>query len=185
QRLLARHRVPEQPNLAQAAFELEQSDSLAEVKAVLQALQGWLADEASAPVRRHLSLWLRSWLRRSRLAATIDPTTANDDARLDLLEPTMKLHEKLDRGYQEAEARGLQKGEQKGLSQGLTEGLTQGLTQGRHQGLARAVALQLRLKFGELPASAHAWLQSASDEQLERCLEKILSAQTLDELLRT
>ena len=175
QRLLARHRVPEQPNLAQTAFELEQSDSLEEVKAVLQALQGWLADEASAPLRRHLSLWLRNWLRRSRLNATIDTTTAKDDTHLDLLEPAMKLHEKIDRWLEEAEARGWQKGAQQGVAQGLT--------QGRHQGLARAVELQLRLKFGDLPEQVHEWLQTASDDQLERCLEKILSAQTLGELL--
>ena len=68
---------------------------------------------------------------------------------------------------------------------GVEPDLTVLIDIGPAEGLARAVALQLRLKFGELPASAHAWLQSASDEQLERCLEKILSAQTLDELLRT
>ncbi|MCX7693772.1 MAG: hypothetical protein N2055_10320, partial [Tepidimonas taiwanensis] len=78
-------------------------------------------------------------------------------------EPTMKLHEKLDRWYDQA--------------------VEEGIEQGQHQGLAKAVALQARLRFGELPAWAHERLAAATDAELERWLAGMLSATSLQDLL--
>lgn len=157
---LVRHEVPATANLAQAIFELEQGQSREELSRLLQALQQWLADEASAPLRRHLTVWLKHWLRRSRRRGRILDEL---QALPDLLEPTMKLHEKLDRWYDQA--------------------VEEGIEQGQHQGLAKAVALQARLRFGELPAWAHERLAAATDAELERWLAGMLSATSLQDLL--
>jgi len=153
---LVRHEVPATANLAQAIFELEQGQSREHVGRLLQALQRWLADEGSAPMRRHLTVWLKHWLHRSRRRGSI----VEDLQTLpDLLEPTMKLHEKLELWYDQA------------------------VEQGQHQGLAKAVALQARLRFGELPDWAHERLAHATDVELERWLAGMLSATSLEELL--
>lgn len=176
QRLLVKHEVPALRNLAQAAFELEQGQSREQVNRILVALQHWLADEASAPLRRHLTLWLKQWLRRTRRRGRIGEEL---DQYADWLEPTMKLHEKLDLWYEQALSEGMEQGVQRGLERGFERGLEQG----QHQGLAKAVALQARLRFGELPAWAHERLANASDAELEAWLGAMLSAGSLEELL--
>ncbi|MCX7814855.1 MAG: Rpn family recombination-promoting nuclease/putative transposase [Tepidimonas ignava] len=160
QHKLVKHEVPAVRNLAQAVFELEQGASRQQVLAVLQALQAWLADEASAPLRRHLTVWLKQWLRRSRRKGSIVQSL---EQHADWLEPTMKLHEKLDMWYDQAVEEGAQKGQ--------------------HEGLAKAVALQARLRFGELPAWAHERLQRASEDDLLGWLARMLTATSLEELL--
>jgi hypothetical protein len=155
QAALVRHQVPTSANLAQALFELEQGHSPEQVSRILQALQQWLADDASAPIRRHITVWLKHWLRRSRRRGSMAQEL--DDVA-DWLEPKMKLHEKLDHWYDQA------------------------LEQGQHQGLAKAVALQARLRFGPLPGWVDERLRGASDAQLERWLEDMLTASSLEQL---
>lgn len=155
QRLLVRHEVPAVRNLVQAVFELEQGESREQLQQLLAALQSWLSDDASASMRRHLTLWLKQWLRRSRRRGSI---TADLEQRVDWLEPSMKLHEKLDLWYDQA------------------------MEAGEHNGLAKAVSIQARLRFGELPSWAHERLQQASDEQLQRWVAAMLSVGSLEEL---
>lgn len=105
QRLLVKHEVPAVRNLAQAVFKLKQGASCQQVLAVLQA---WLADDASAPLRRHRKAWLKQWLRRTRRKGSI---VQELQRHTDWLEPTIKLHEKLDLWCDQAVEEGLQKGQ--------------------------------------------------------------------------
>ena len=82
---------------------------------------------------------------------------------------------------------GLQQGLQQGLRDGLQQGLRDGLQQGRAEALQRQRARLLRLlplKFGELPKQAVDTLEAADEATLERIEEKMLLAQTLEEVMR-
>jgi predicted transposase/invertase (TIGR01784 family) len=63
-----------------------------------------------------------------------------------------------------------------GLKQGIQQGLEQGLVRGQRQALER----QMTLKFGPLPDAVSARIQAATQEMLERWLERILTADTPD-----
>jgi hypothetical protein len=72
---------------------------------------------------------------------------------------------------------------EKWMRQGRREGRKQGLEEGRQEGQRRLLAKQLRLKFGELDASALAWLEAADEPALEAASERVLTAATLAETL--
>ena len=74
----------------------------------------------------------------------------------------------------------LEKGREEGLEQGLERGVEKGIRQGEAQVLLR----QLTLRFGALPQSAHAQVESADAGTLLRWSDRILTATTLDEVFR-
>ena len=74
----------------------------------------------------------------------------------------------------------LEKGRQEGLEQGLEQGIEQGIGQGE----ARILLRLLTLKFGPLPDTVQARVESADAETLLRWSERVLTAGTLDEVLQ-
>jgi flagellar biosynthesis/type III secretory pathway protein FliH len=80
----------------------------------------------------------------------------------------------------------IQQGLQRGLEQGREEGLEKGLEQGQQQG--RAAALRhtlerlLQLRFGPLDDDSRARVASAPVDELERFIERVISAGQLDEV---
>ena len=72
---------------------------------------------------------------------------------------------------------------QQGREQGREEGREQGREQGREEGrlvtLRNVLHKQLTLKFGSVPPEHVATLDSARIEQLERYVERVLTAETL------
>ena len=67
---------------------------------------------------------------------------------------------------------------------GLTEGEEKGREKGRVEGEARFFLYALRQKFGPLPPSIEQRVQSATSNQLERWITHILTANTLEEVLK-
>jgi tartrate dehydratase alpha subunit/fumarate hydratase class I-like protein len=74
-------------------------------------------------------------------------------------------------------AQGMEKGLEKGL-----ENLEKGVERGIRQGEARMLLRQLSLRFGNLPDSVQARVESADADLLMRWSERILTASTLDEV---
>ena len=66
---------------------------------------------------------------------------------------------------------------------GLMEGEEKGLEQGIEKGEARFLLLTLRQRFGPLPAVAEEQIKSATSDQLESWITRILTANTLNEVL--
>lgn len=66
-----------------------------------------------------------------------------------------------------------------GRSEGRSEGLLEGLLEGRRQ-MLRA---QLGERFGPLPADVIARIEDADSEQLDRWIRRVLSAQSLEDVL--
>jgi predicted transposase/invertase (TIGR01784 family) len=63
-------------------------------------------------------------------------------------------------------------------AEGLTKGRAQGRAEGRAEGLALAVTKMLMLKFGALSAEHAARIEAATEQELDRYIERILSAPT-------
>lgn len=57
-----------------------------------------------------------------------------------------------------------------------------GMEKGKTEGLAQAVCLQLKHRFGELPAGVTQQLEQKSTEQLQEILIAILDAPSLEAL---
>jgi flagellar biosynthesis/type III secretory pathway protein FliH len=81
-------------------------------------------------------------------------------------------------------AQGLEQGLEKGLEQGLEQGIEKGVERGIRQGEAQMLLRLLTLRFGLLPQSAHAQVESADADTLLRWSERVLTASTLDEVFR-
>lgn len=53
----------------------------------------------------------------------------------------------------------------------------------RAEGRVAALLRQLRKRFGQLPVELEKRLATASSDQLDRCLDRVLEARSLDEVL--
>jgi hypothetical protein len=71
----------------------------------------------------------------------------------------------------------------KGLEQGLERGMDMGLEKGLHKGQLNTLVRQLTRRFGPLPESALARLQSARPDQLDLWTDRVLDAPTLEAVL--
>jgi hypothetical protein len=69
------------------------------------------------------------------------------------------------------------------IERGMAQGLEKGLEKGREQGQMETLVRQLSRRFGPLPMTALARLQSATPEQLDRWTDLVLDAPTLDGVL--
>ena len=72
---------------------------------------------------------------------------------------------------------------EEGRKEGLKEGEQAGLKQGLQRGEARILTAQLRLRFGDLPAAVQQRIEAADADTLLRWSERVLTAQTLEEVL--
>jgi predicted transposase YdaD len=63
--------------------------------------------------------------------------------------------------------------------EGWNRGRNEGLIEGRNEGLINTLRKQLTLKFGVLAAEHEARISAASVDELDRYLERILTAETL------
>jgi predicted transposase/invertase (TIGR01784 family) len=83
----------------------------------------------------------------------------------------------------------MQVGEMAGMDPELVEGslawrwLEEGREEGREEGTRQAVLRLLAMRFAPLPAWAHDRVSEASSEQLNRWLDRIMSTESLEDLL--
>jgi flagellar biosynthesis/type III secretory pathway protein FliH len=68
-------------------------------------------------------------------------------------------------------------------AEGLQEGLEKGIRKGRSEGQRNLLAKQLQLKFGPLDAATEERLAGATQAQLSRWAERVLTAGSLEEIL--
>jgi len=72
---------------------------------------------------------------------------------------------------------------EKGFQEGLVKGKLEGELKGKLEGKCALLERLLTRRFGPLPAWAKEQLTSATDAQLDNWAERILDAQTLQEVL--
>jgi hypothetical protein len=73
---------------------------------------------------------------------------------------------------------------EKGKREGLEQGLERGLEQGRAEALRATLARLLDARFGPLPEGVARRIGSASLDELDRWVERVVTASSLDEALR-
>ena len=77
----------------------------------------------------------------------------------------------------------LKKGMQEGIEKGMQQGRQDGRKEGRKEGEAQLLLRQLALKFGPVPEDKQRLIESADSQQLRQWSERILTAQSMDEVL--
>jgi hypothetical protein len=89
-----------------------------------------------------------------------------------------------ERFRQEGMEKGIQKGMQQGIQKGVRQGIQKGVRQGMQKGEAALLIRQLRRKFGELPEDKVRTIEAADTEQLLEWADRVLTAESLDEMLK-
>ena len=86
---------------------------------------------------------------------------------------------------QTARDEGMRKGIQQGIDEGMQRGMETGVRQGRVDGERALLERQLRRRFGSLSPEVAARLGGASAPELETWADKVLDADTLDEVFNS
>ncbi len=92
----------------------------------------------------------------------------------------MTLADRFDQWAQQYEQKGMQAGMQAGLQAGMQKGIEQGIEKGE----ALVLQKQLTKRFGPLPADRSAQIGAASAAQIDVWVDRVLDAQSLDEVFR-
>ena len=80
--------------------------------------------------------------------------------------------------------KGWKKGRKEGLKEGLNKGLEKGIEQGRKEGAIVLLERQLVRRFGPLPQAVRNRLSKGSMAQLAAWSERLLEAETLQQVFR-
>jgi predicted transposase YdaD len=167
-------------NLVAALFRLENSRTPEDVRRVLAALVDWLAAPKQASVRRAFMVWLKRVFLPGRMPG-VEFGHLND-----LQEVHSMLADDVIPWTEQWKREGLEQGRQEGLQQGLQEGLQQGLQeglqQGRQEGEAALLLRLLELRFGALGEEDRSRVRAADAETLLRWGERLLTAESLDDV---
>lgn len=154
-------------NLVAALFRLELSDFAGVLMEVIATLSAWLAGQEQAPLRRSIASWI-SRLRERELPEMVIPDV------LSLLEEET-MGERFQRKYATWQDAIEDRGRQMGLEKGREEG----------RAAMRLVLKRLLVRrFGELAAVAAARIDQAGEAEIERWIDGVLVADSVEALLR-
>jgi hypothetical protein len=119
-----------------------------------------------------------------RLGLGDGATDEEDDVSAEIRAWFEDYQQKLrDEGLRAGRDEGLRAGRDEGLRAGRDEGLRAGRDEGLRAGARLLLLRLLRARFGELPATAVVRIDAADLTTLERWGERVLGAQSLDEVL--
>ncbi|MBI5781857.1 MAG: Rpn family recombination-promoting nuclease/putative transposase, partial [Rhodocyclales bacterium] len=141
-------------NVVAATIRLKRQQRPQDLARLTEALHRWFAGDAE--LERILSVWIQEYLLRD-LRPELNVPEAHD-----LGEITMQLAERFKQWEQEVK--------------------TEGRLEGRLEGEALALQRLLIRRFGALPEWVQARLRSASAEELDTWLERVLDATRLDDV---
>ena len=151
-----------------AIFCFEHTPDTAAAKRAIRNLADAIA---KSPFKQRLDRVLARWV-KYRLETKM-PGLNTPDAD-ELTRGIKMLETNIDRWEAQAIA--------KGMEQGIQQGLQQGVQQGMQLGEALLLQRQLIRRFGELSAAQQARLAAATPAQLEIWGDRVLDAQSLDEV---
>ncbi|HHK41983.1 MAG TPA: DUF4351 domain-containing protein, partial [Planctomycetaceae bacterium] len=101
-----------------------------------------------------------------------------------MLEERVKEWEKelVEKGVQEGIKEGIKKGIKKGMEKGMEKGIEKGIEKGVEQGEAEVVLRLLKRKFADIPPEYRQRIDDADSTQLLAWAERILTAETIDDV---
>ncbi|WP_027331200.1 Rpn family recombination-promoting nuclease/putative transposase [Marinimicrobium agarilyticum] len=150
------------------------SRNTADMRQRLRQLRELMSRTGYRPMQRSVAIWLNRLL-RVRFRDEAIPELHN------LNEVDAMLSEKLADWTEQWKQEGLEAGLAEGREQGRKQGLEQGLEQARQKEAAFLLKL-LEKRFGPLTNTHHQRIQAAPVEQLEVWCERILDAETVEEV---
>ena len=155
-------------NLVAAIFRLENSSSSDDIIEVIANLIEWLSTPEQTRLRRSFSIWINRVLQPSGKLGHPMPEMN------DLVEIKTMLADRLTQWIQEGEQRGQAIGEQRGRAIGEARGEV--------RGEANTLLKLLNLKFGSLSDKVEKQINLADKEQLDRWVEQVLTAYSIDDM---
>lgn len=168
--------LEQNPGPASTLFRLEQSRDLDELKAGVQQLLHAIPGAGDRSLREAFATWLSTVL-----IPTMEPGAAIPEIR-DLTEVDSMLQQTVAEWRDGWLAEGMQKGMQKGRQEGRQEGREEGRQEGVRKGEALVLLRQAEKKFGPMSAELQVRIESASSRQLLLWTDRILTAESLDQL---
>jgi len=165
-------------NLVSAVFKLELSRTPADFMAMLDALLDWIKEPAQASLDNAFTTWITQLLLPKRLPE------AKFDKVINLQEMRAMLADRTIIPWTEQwKAQGLTQGLKQGLKQGFKQGQAEGWAKGRAEGEARLLIRSLERKFGSLDDETWGAIYHLDENSLLDCIERLATAQTVDEVL--
>ena len=155
-------------NLVAALFRLQRSQGPEEVQEVVTRLVEWLAPAEHQELRRVFAHWLSVSLLPLKMPGTQVPKVE------DLQEFKAMIDEQM--------VPWTEQWKQQGFLLGMEKGMEQGLERGRQVGEAQVLLRLLARKFGNLDAKVQARIENADAEQLLVWAERVLTAQSVEDL---
>ena len=157
-------------NVAAALFRLENSRTPQDVEQVLSALVEWLKSPEQDSLRRAFTVWLKRVLLPGRMPG-LDFENLNE-----LQEVNSMLAERVIEWTEEWEQQGIEKGIEKGMEKGMEKGV--------QKGEATLLLRLMELRFGSLDETTRNRLQTADAETLLKWGEKMLVANSAQDVIR-
>ena len=176
-------------NLVAALFRLENSRNPQQLLEVVVNLLQWLSSPQQDSLRRAFTVWFARVLFPTRFDDENKPIIEELDEVKNMLAERVKewnresLERGLRRGRQEGRQEGIQEGQQKGRQEGRQEGIQEGRQEGRQEGAQQVLQRLLVKKFGTLPPQILLKMSQADETQLLQWSERILSSETLEDVL--
>ena len=160
-------------NLVVALFKLEHVKDLQEWHRVYSEFTGQLLSSDQHELKKDFASWLyKSFIRKERLGLNPRENPISD------INDFYEVHTVLANRIDEWERQITDKAMQVGRSEGIEQGIEQGVVQGEQKLISR----QLTKKFGSLPVWVNDKLLSASPEQLDIYGDRLLDAETLEQV---
>jgi flagellar biosynthesis/type III secretory pathway protein FliH len=94
------------------------------------------------------------------------------------------MEQGMEQGIQRGMEQGMEQGIQRGMEQGIQRGIEQGMQQGRLEGERAVLGRLLQRRFGPLSAELRERLDRASSAELEMWAERVLDADSLQDVFR-
>ena len=157
-------------NVVAALFRMENSRTPQDVEQVLSALVEWLKSPEQDSLRRAFTVWLKRVLLPGRMPG-LDFENLNE-----LQEVNSMLAERVIEWTEEWEQQGIEKGIEKGMEKGMEKGV--------QKGEATLLLRLMELRFGSLDETTRNRLQTADAETLLKWGEKMLVANSAQDVIR-
>ncbi|MES2319738.1 MAG: Rpn family recombination-promoting nuclease/putative transposase [Pseudomonadota bacterium] len=151
-------------------FRLELSDLPDVVSHVLPTLAVWLEEDAQAPLRRDVGIWVERLIKKQFKGAV-------EFIAWEGKEVSAMRERKYETWADELEDRGLQRGLEQGLERGLARGREEACT------ALRAILMRLLVKrFKVIPFQTSARIEGAPMEELEEWINRATDVDSIDAL---
>ena len=161
-------------NPVTAIFQLEQTREIEDLRRIVWQLAELTADEDYREIRRDFAAWLRRVLLPANFPDATIPDTGDLREIDEMLAETVKTWPK----------QWLAQGRQEGRTEGHREGRREGRREGQLEGSRQILQSQIEAKLGPLTPDFRHRLETATQDDLDRCAMRILTATSFEELFR-